>query len=298
MKNKEGTIIYIGKSNNLKSRVKSYFVPNASLNFAKKKMVTIVEKIDYIETKSDLEALMLETNLIKKNQPKYNVLMKDGKNLSYIKITVDEIPCLIRTRLKTKHGEYFGPYSQYFDTRNYVRFIRKLFRLGNHEKIEKFGPPCMDTYIGLCPGHCTGEKNKIELYKQRLTEARDFLLGKQETVLEELQNKMKLAAQDRRYEDASEYKNLITQIESAGSRQIVRDAISGDATVVVTLEKYNHVFISFIEVKNSMIVGVHEYKLANPLQETHEELITQAILQHISEEPIKTLYTDINISSL
>lgn len=107
MKNKEGTTIYIGKSNNLKSRVKSYFVPNASLNFAKKKMVKIVERIDYIETKTDIEALMLETNLIKKNQPKYNVLMKDGKNLSYIKITDDEIPCLIRTRIKTKQGEYF-----------------------------------------------------------------------------------------------------------------------------------------------------------------------------------------------
>lgn len=107
MKNKDGTIIYIGKSNNLKARVKSYFMAGATLNFAKRKMVKVVEKIDFIETKSDIEALMLETNLIKKNQPKYNVLMKDGKNLSYIKITDDEIPCLIRTRLKTKHGQYF-----------------------------------------------------------------------------------------------------------------------------------------------------------------------------------------------
>lgn len=138
MKNKEGKIVYIGKSNNLKSRVRSYFVPGATLNFAKKKMVKIIEKIDYIETKSDIEALMLETNLIKQNQPKYNVLMKDGKNLSYIKITDDEIPCLIRTRIKNKNDEYFGPYSQYFDTYSYVRFIRKLFKLGNHERIEKF----------------------------------------------------------------------------------------------------------------------------------------------------------------
>lgn len=138
MKNKDNTIVYIGKSNNLKARVKSYFMPNAVLNFAKNKMIRIIEKIDYIETKSDLEALMLETNLIKTNQPKYNVLMKDGKNLSYIVITEDEIPCIRRTRIKTKHGEYFGPYSQYFDTYSYVRFIRKLFRLGNHEKLEKF----------------------------------------------------------------------------------------------------------------------------------------------------------------
>lgn len=176
MRNKEGSIIYIGKSNNLKARVKSYFVPGATLNFAKKKMVKIIEKIDYIETKTDIEALMLETNLIKENQPKYNVLMKDGKNLSYIKITDDEIPCLLRTRIKTKRGQYFGPYSQYFDTYSYVRFIRKLFRLGNHEKIEKFGPPCIDTYIGLCPGHCTGVKEKMEIYRERLSEARDFLM--------------------------------------------------------------------------------------------------------------------------
>lgn len=138
MRNKEGVIIYIGKSNNLKARVKSYFVPGAALNFAKKKMVKIIEKIDYIETKTDIEALMLETNLIKENQPKYNVLMKDGKNLSYIKITDDDLSCIIRTRIKTKYGQYFGPYSQYFDTYSYVRFIRKLFRLGNHDRIEKF----------------------------------------------------------------------------------------------------------------------------------------------------------------
>jgi len=87
--------------------VRSYFVEKAELNFAKKKMVKIVEKIDYIETKTDVEALILETNLIKKNQPKYNVLMKDGKNLSYIKITDDEIPCVTRTRIKTKKGQYF-----------------------------------------------------------------------------------------------------------------------------------------------------------------------------------------------
>ncbi len=102
MKNAKGGIIYIGKSNNLKARVRSYFVPNASLNFAKKKMVKVVEKIEYIETKSDIEALMLETNLIKQNQPKYNVLMKDGKNLSYITITNDIIPCLIKTRFKNE----------------------------------------------------------------------------------------------------------------------------------------------------------------------------------------------------
>ena len=295
MKNAQDAIIYIGKSNNLKSRVRSYFVAGAELNFAKKKMVKVVEKIDYIETKTDIEALMLETNLIKKNQPKYNVLMKDGKNLSYMKITDDEIPCLVRTRIKTKHGQYFWPYSQYFDTYSFVRFTRKLFRLGNHEKIEKFWPPCMDTYIGLCPGHCTGDINALKTYKERLGEARDFLMGKQDTVIDDLKKKMKQAADERKYEEASEYKNLITQIETTGNRQIVRDAIDGDATVAVMLEKYNHIFLSFVEVKNGMIVGVHEYELANPLQEETALLVEQALIHYLIREEVKTLYTDISL---
>jgi excinuclease ABC subunit C len=295
MKNAQDAIIYIGKSNNLKSRVRSYFVAGAELNFAKKKMIQVIEKIDYIETKTDIEALMLETNLIKKNQPKYNVLMKDGKNLSYIKITDDEIPCLVRTRIKTKHGQYFWPYSQYFDTYSFVRFTRKLFRLGNHEKIEKFWPPCMDTYIGLCPGHCTGDRDALKTYKERLGEARDFLMGKQDTVIEDLKKKMKQSADERKYEEANEYKSIIGQIETTGNRQIVRDAIDGDATIAVMLGKYNHIFLSFVEVKNGMIVGVHEYKLANPLQEETPLLVEQALIHYLIREEVKTLYTDISL---
>lgn len=297
MKNEKDTIIYIGKSSNLKSRVRSYFVDRASLNFAKKKMVKIIKKIDYIETQTELEALMLETNFIKKHQPKYNVLMKDGKNLSYIKITEDTIPCLTKARFKTEKGEYFGPYSQYFDVWKYVRFIRKLFQLWNHDKIEKFGPPCLDTYLGICPGHCTGEPWKIALYRERLTRAKEFLCGNQDDVLRELSAKMLWAAQNRKFEEAEEYKKTIEQIESAGNKQIVRDAIDGDALVVVGLEKYEHVFVSFVEVKKWMIVGVHEYKLENPLEEAPDKLYVQALIQYLSQNKEHILYTDIPFES-
>lgn len=156
----------------------------------------------------------------------------------------------------------------------------------------------MDTYIGLCPGHCTGDATKIRLYRERLSQARDFLLGKQEKVMEELRGKMKEAAQERNYEEAAEYKNIITQIESAGNTQIVRDAIQGDATIIVTLLKYNHVFLCIVEVKNSMIVGVHEYKLTNPLEETPETLVSQAMIQYLSENDVRILYTDVNIAEM
>lgn len=156
----------------------------------------------------------------------------------------------------------------------------------------------MDTYIGLCPGHCTGDPEKIKLYQERLSQARDFLMGKQEDVLADLTQKMQEAARDKRYEEAAEYKNIITQVEASGSRQIVRDAIQGDATIAVMLEKYDQVFLSLVDIKNSMIVGVHEYKLTNPLGEAPATLVSQAIIQYLSEQEAHIFYTDVDVQNM
>lgn len=151
----------------------------------------------------------------------------------------------------------------------------------------------MDAYLDMCPGHCTGDPDKIELYKIRLREAREFLLGNQDKVIEEIRQKMMTAAAERRYEDAAEYKSNIEQIETTGNKQIVRDAIDGDALVVVGLEKYEHIFLAFVEIKNGMIIGVHEYKLENPLEEPAQTLYTQALIQHLVEYPQECIYSDI-----
>lgn len=156
----------------------------------------------------------------------------------------------------------------------------------------------MDTYIGLCPGHCTGDKEKIKTYRERLDKARDFLLGNQESVIQDLQIKMKQAAEKKAFEEAQEYKNLITQIQSTGSQQIVRDVITGDATIIVTLEKYNHLFMSCVTIKNSMIVGVHEFKITNPLEESPEVLTSQAVMQYLTENKVKKLYTDVDVDKM
>ncbi len=120
--------------------------------------------------------------------------------------------------------------------RKYVRFVRKLFRLGNHEsyaKMDKKNTPCMDTFLGLCPGHCTGDPEKIKIYLERLEQAREFLRGKHDNVLADLCTKMKICAEKREFEQAQEYKGMIEQIEATGNQQIVRDVIDGDALVVV-----------------------------------------------------------------
>ena len=154
----------------------------------------------------------------------------------------------------------------------------------------------MDTYLGICPGHCTGDLEKIEIYKKRLAEAREFLLGNQDKVIQEIHEKMQIAAAERRYEDAAEYKNTIEQIETTGNKQIVRDAIEGDALVVVGLEKYEQIFLAFVEIKNGMIIGVHEYKLENPLEEPVQALYTQALIQYLVENPQECIYSDIPFS--
>lgn len=112
----------------------------------------------------------------------------------------------------------------------------------------------MDTYLGLCPGHCAGDIEKIQIYLERLEQAREFLRGKHEMILADLRENMQQAAQKREFEQAQEYKGMIEQIEATGNRQIVRDVIDGDAIVVTGLEKYGQVFLSFVEVKNSMTV--------------------------------------------
>lgn len=156
----------------------------------------------------------------------------------------------------------------------------------------------MDTYIGLCPGHCTGDAEKIRLYLERLSQARDFLMGKHEEVLADLTQKMQESAREKRYEEAAEYKNIIAQVEASGNRQIVRDAIQGDATIAVMLEKYNRVYLSFVDIKNSMIVGVHEYQLTNPLGDSTVTLVSQAIVRYLSEQEAHILYTDIDVQNM
>ncbi len=298
MKNESGKIIYIGKSSNLKTRVRSYFLAWAKLNFAKKKMIQWVKEIDFIETKNDIEALLLETNLIKEQQPKYNVLMKDGKNLSYIKITDGSLPCLVRTRIRNQKWEYFWPYSQYFDVYKYLRFLRKIFQLGNHEKIEKFGPPCMDTYLWICPGHCTWDAEKIETYKKNIESVRLFLSGKKQHVLDDLTQKMFHASQKRNFEEAARYKECISQIQAAGHEQIVRDSIQGEAIILVSLEKYEHIFLGCVEIKNSLVTWVWEFQLENPLDEPRKSILEQSIIQYLEIHSPKNIYTDIDISCL
>lgn len=156
----------------------------------------------------------------------------------------------------------------------------------------------MDTYLGICPGHCTGDLAKIQTYLDRLEQAKEFLSGKHDVILADLRTKMQEAAAKRAYEKAGEYKSMMQQIEATGNAQIVRDVIDGDAYVIVALEKYDKTFMGVVEIQRGMIVGVREFTLENPLNEESLHLVSEAAAQFFVEK-IATkairIFTDLDL---
>lgn len=278
-------IIYIGKSVNLHSRVNSYFNGTSKLNFAKKKMVSEIKNIETIVTNNAKECLILETSLIKKHKPKYNILMKDDKNHTYIKITDEMFPKIIKTRIKTKSWVYFGPYISTTYVNNIIKTTKKIFwhrscnivfeeqngipkiKVNNGSKI-----PCIDYYIGRCAGPCLLQKENMDDYNHSINNIQDFLNGNLEEVIQSLKEKMKQYAQKLEFEKASELKEDILSVESLKQNQIVRDIVWFDADIINFLEKYDAFYLSKIEVRNEKIVWIYNYEIENKLDDIDDSI--------------------------
>lgn len=295
--NKSWKIIYIGKSVNLHSRVNSYFNWKSKLNFAKRKMVWEIEKIETIITNTAIESLLLETTLIKKYKPKYNILMKDDKNHTYIKITEDIFPKIIKTRIKNKSWEYFGPYISSNYVNNIIKVTKKIFghrscnivfenekiphpnlplglREGNIRiKTTNWSKiPCIDYYIGRCAGPCLLKEENIKNYNDSIKNIKNFLNWDFEEVIKDLKVKMQNYAKNLEFEKASELKEDIASIESLNQNQIVRDIIGFDTDIINFLEKYDKFYISKIEVRNEKITWIYNFEIEDKLQDLEESI--------------------------
>jgi len=278
-------IIYIWKSVNLHSRVNSYFNGLSKLNFAKKKMVWEIIQIETIVTNNAKECLILETSLIKKHKPKYNILMKDDKNHTYIKITDELFPKVIKTRIKTKSGIYFGPYISTSYVNNIIKTTKKIFwhRSCNIIFEEKNGIPkikasngskipCIDYYIGRCSAPCLLQKENMTQYDASISNIKNFLDGNLEEVILHLKEKMTQYAQKLEFEKASELKEDVSSIESLKQNQIVRDIIWERADIINFLEKYEKFYISKIEVRNEKIVWIYNFEIENKLDDIDDSI--------------------------
>lgn len=273
---KSEKIIYVWKSVNLKSRVNSYFNGKAKLNFAKQKMVWKIEDIKIIIVNNETESLILETNLIKKNKPKYNILMKDDKNHIYIKITNEEFPKIIKTRVwpnsKKNNWVYFWPYLSSAYVENILKIIKKIFWYWvseNHFFVTK-NSYNLDKYLFKWNEIKENIKNE---YSKKIEQIKDFLKQDFKKIIPELEEQMKDFAKRLEFERAQKVKEDIESIKSLEVNQLAREHINGDYDVINFLEKYEKVFIWIIKIRSSKIIWMQNFEIENNLEENLDEII-------------------------
>lgn len=299
--NKNWTIIYIWKSINLFNRVNSYFNWKSKLNFAKKKMVSEVNDIKPIIVNNEKESLILETTLIKEHKPKYNILMKDDKNYVYIKITDEEIPKIIKTRIKSKSWIYFWPFISTNYVNNVLKIIKKVFwyrscniefELVNSEnskiikniKIKNSRStkiPCIDFYTKRCSAPCLLKEENISIYKNSIENIKQFLNWNFKDIYEDLNKKMLNKAKELKFEEANSIKNDIASLQILEENQIVREAVNWDFDVINYLEKYDKFYISLASIRDSKIIDLKNYEIKSSLGETIDEILIEFIEREI-----------------
>ena len=276
---KDWKLLYIGKSINLFARVHSYFNGKSKLNFAKKKMVDQIHTIEYIVVNNERESLLLETNLIKKHKPKFNILMKDDKNHLYIKITHEEFPKIIKTRIspssvtKNRSGEYFGPYINGKYVNQILAFLKKYFGywVGDQHFFQQKSGYNLDTYIFW--DRSEWDRSQKERYFEIISQIKSFLKWDFASIVSSLEEKMKEYAKNLRFEEAEKIKQQIEAIRSLKIQQVARDGVSGDYDVVNYIQKYDSFFISLIQIRDSNITGMENYQVETSLEEGEDEII-------------------------
>lgn len=254
---KNSKVIYVGKAKNLKNRVSSYF--NREHESEKtRELVKNIEDIEFIICNSELDALVLENNLIKKYTPKYNILLKDEKTYPYIRISKENFPNIkiIRTTkaLDTKSGLYFGPYP--FGAWNLKKALVKIFKIRDCERdMNKIYPrPCLKYFMKMCPGPCTYKDIFLE-YNGQVERVKNLLKGKEKEVIASLKKDMEKAAEDMRFEEAINLREQIKEVESAVVNQVTEYGKELDEDIFLIQKEGEKVFICVLNVRDGKILG-------------------------------------------
>ena len=282
---KEGTIIYVGKAKNLKKRVSSYFTKTFD-NGKTRILVNKIVKIKHIVVDTETDALLLENNLIKKYQPRYNVMLKDDKSYPWICIKKERFPRVFSTRRVIKDGsEYFGPYTSVRTVSTLLDLIKGLYQLRtcnydlSPEKIEseKY-KVCLEYHLGNCKGACEGLETEDE-YFENIKAIREILKGNFKDSLSQFKKQMKQFAANMHFEDAQKIKEKIEILENYQSKStIVNPKISNvDVFSIVSDESYG--YINFLQLSYGSIIRSHTLEIKKKLQETDKELLQLAIIE-------------------
>lgn len=306
----EGTIIYVGKAKNLKSRVSSYFHTEVD-RFKTKVLVSKIWDISYTVVNTEEDALLLENALIKKYNPRYNVLLKDGKTYPSICITKEELPRIFTTRtINKKWGTYYGPYSHIASMYAVLDLIKKLYRPRTcrfpitKEGIEqKKYQVCLEYHIKNCGAPCVGKQSR-EDYQKNIEQAREILKGNTRQVLRDMKDEMMLLAEELRFEEAEEVKRRYLLIEKfVATSEVVSHTINNVDVLTITNDD-KLAFVNYIHVSNGQINQSFTFEYKKKLDETDEELLQLAIaemrerFQSHAKEIILPQEIDLNIEGV
>ena len=280
MKNKDDKVIYVGKANNLKRRVSSYFLSGRDAKTAA--LVEKIDHIDYIITGNEYEALVLENNLIKKYNPHYNILLKDGKSYPLIKITKEKFPRVYKTRRLVPDGaSYFGPFPQTGALESYLELVRSSYPLrlcAGPLKMRKV--PCLYYHIHKCSGPCIGAIDEKQ-YATYINEIKEFLSGDDRSVITKLTKEMKEDAKALRFEEAARKRNLISSLESVQKEQSVESADSISRDYAAIAMRGSLCTVSIMQIRDGRLIGKALYRAESLGDET--ETLLSFLVQYYSD---------------
>lgn len=291
MKDKFDNIIYVGKAKILKNRVRQYFQSSKNHSSKVKSMVKNIDKFEYIITDSELEALILECNLIKKYKPKYNVLLRDDKTYPYIKVTTNEdFPRVLKVRKVIKDkAKYFGPYTNTTAVNDTLDIIKNIYPIRTcnidiERAIKTNMRPCLNLHIKRCVGPCTGNVTKEE-YNKMIEEIILFLSGKEEKLIDILKEKMNKCAMDFNFEEAAIYRDKIKSLEDMMEKQKIDTSTSDlNQDVIAMARAHDEACVQVFFVRNGKIVGREHFILEGIMDSTRESILGSFVKQFYMEQ--------------
>ena len=290
MKNSLGEIIYVGKAKVLKNRVRQYFQNSKNHSEKVKAMVKNIAEFEYIVTDSEMEALILECNLIKKHSPKYNISLKDDKFYPFIKITTNEdFPRVFITRNFAKDGnKYFGPYPNAGAVHETIKLIRKIFPLRTCKKLifenGKHTRPCLNYHIKKCNAPCEGHISKDE-YKRMIDEIVDVLSGRDRSLINKLKNDMQEASMNLEFEKAASFRDKILAIESIAEKQKVFKSQDNDEDFINIYKDEKDCAVQVFFLRDGKVTGRENFILENSAYEDDSVIISQFIVSFYGGTP-------------
>ena len=290
MRDKHDGILYVGKAVNLRNRLRSYFRANIGRGPWIDRMVSLICRFEYIVTDSELEALVLENNLIKEHRPKYNTMLVDDKTYPYIKVTTgEEYPRILFSReMKKDKSKYFGPFTSATAVKDTIELINRLYNLRTCHKVlprdMNTDRPCLNYHIHQCLAPCQGYISKEE-YAKRVEDALDFLNGNYNKILRNLEARMKEAAEKMEYEEAAKIRDLYNSVKQVSQKQKITDSEGEDRDVVALAVEEEDAVIQVFFIRSGQLIGREHFYMKSVTRQGRSEILSSFLKQFYAGTP-------------